>query len=89
MDMNCFTPSKNSYYTDKKYERSSQFDKMLEMAESVAPKFPFVRVDFYLIKGRIYVGELTFYPGAGYNTYDKEWDEKLGSYLVLPTIDNR
>lgn len=84
MNMECFTPSKKSYYTEEKFKRTKEFDIMLEKAEKVAKHFPFVRVDFYLIKNRIYVGELTFYPAGGYNTYEREWDERLGSYLTLP-----
>ena len=57
---------------------------MLRMAEKLAAPFPLVRVDFYDVDGRIYVGELTFSPGGGFNTYYEEWDNKLGDYLVLP-----
>lgn len=88
MNMNCFAPSKNSRVTKEPFERTEAFDKMLEMAEKVASNFPFVRVDYYYVDGRIYVGELTFYPGAGYNTYEREWDERFGSYLVLPPKTN-
>ena len=59
---------------------------MISIAEKLAVPFPFVRVDFYDVDGHLYVGELTFYPGGGYNTYFKEWDEKFGSYLELPQI---
>ena len=57
---------------------------MIAIAEKLAKPFPFVRVDFYDVDGKLYVGELTFYPGGGYNSYDREWDEKFGELLVLP-----
>ena len=84
MNMNCIAPSPKSYVTAEKYERDAQFEKMLEIAHKLAQPFPLVRVDFYDVDGKIYVGELTFYPGGGYNTYSREWDEKFGSYLTLP-----
>ena len=37
----------------------------IEIAESLASKFPFVRVDLYLIDNKIYFGELTFTPAGG------------------------
>jgi hypothetical protein len=65
--------------------------KMIEIAERLAKPFPFVRVDFYLVNGQIFLGEMTFYPGNGYNTYKEEWDLKFGEWLDLnydPTLSN-
>jgi len=84
MNMNCIKPSPNSYVTNEKYVRDEQFEKMLAIAHQLAKPFPLVRVDFYDVDGKLYVGEMTFYPGGGYNTYTREWDEKFGSYLTLP-----
>jgi len=38
---------------------------MVRLAESLAQGFDFIRVDLYNVDSRIYVGELTCYPGAG------------------------
>ena len=84
LDLNCIKLSPKSYITEEKFDRTPDFDKMLEIAEKLAMPFPFVRVDFYFVNGRIYVGELTFYPGGGYNTYYREWDTQLGQYMELP-----
>lgn len=68
-------------------EKPKNFDLMVEIANKLAKPFPFVRVDFYeSADGKnVYVGELTFYPGGGYETFDPlEWDYKLGDMLVLP-----
>lgn len=63
-----------------------QYYKMIELAETLAEKIPFVRVDFYEIEGKIYFGELTFFPGSGFEEFTpKEWDVKLGNLLMLPT----
>ena len=84
MNFDCITPSPNSYKSQEKCEDQDTIRKMIEIAEKLAKPFPFVRVDFYYVDGRMYIGELTFYPGGGYNTYSREWDERFGSYLTLP-----
>lgn len=62
---------------DKKPEG---FERMLEIASVLSRDFPFVRVDLYNIQGKIYFGELTFYPWSGYLQFTPdEFDFKLGS----------
>lgn len=57
-------------------------NKMISIAEQLSDGFKFLRVDLYNVKGRIYFGELTFYPAAGMLPFvPNEWDEKLGSML--------
>jgi hypothetical protein len=47
---------------------------------------PFLRVDFYELNGKLYLGELTFFDGSGFDLIEpKEWDEKMGSWITLPT----
>ena len=84
LDGNCIQPSPNSYVTTQKFKKTKSFEKMLEIAEKLAVPFPLVRVDFYDVDGKIYVGELTFSPGGGFNTYFEEWDNRFGEYLTLP-----
>ena len=61
------------------------FDKMIILAEKLAKEIPFVRVDFYEVMGHIYFGELTLYPGCGFEEFSPEsWDYKLGEWLELP-----
>ena len=58
---------------------------MLELSQKLAGAYAFLRVDFYEVNGRIYVGELTFYPGGGFSVfYPEEWDSTLGDWLRLP-----
>lgn len=65
-------------------EKPENYDLMIELAEKLAKNIPFVRVDFYDIKGKVYFGELTFYPGSGMEEFNpEEWDKKLGDLLVL------
>ncbi|OME27917.1 carbonic anhydrase [Paenibacillus odorifer] len=59
-------------------------EEMLRVANLLAKDFPFVRVDLYWIKGRVYFGELTFYPWTGYvNFTPDEFDFILGDQLKL------
>lgn len=66
------------------YKRPQNFDKMVEYARKLSRPFKFVRVDFYEANGRIYLGELTFMPGAGNFKYRKPEDNiKVGNMLDL------
>jgi hypothetical protein len=71
----------------KVFDKPKNFDKMLELAEVLAKDIPFVRIDFYNINGKIYFGEITFFPAAGMGKFEpEEWDEKLGNMIKLPTV---
>lgn len=65
--------------------KPKNYDKMVEFAEKLSKDIPFVRVDFYEVNGQIYFGELTFYPGSGFEEFTPEtYDELLGSWIKLP-----
>lgn len=71
---------------DKKYDKPKQLNTLIKIANKLAKPFPFVRVDFFIVKNKIYVGEMTFYPSAGLTPFEPiEWDYKLGNMLDLPT----
>lgn len=62
-------------------------EKMLEIARDIAQDFPFVRVDFYSVNQKVYIGELTFYPWSGCVQYNPDsFDFELGSYFKLPPV---
>lgn len=53
---------------------------MIEIAEKLSKPFKFMRVDLYDVKGSIYFGELTCYPGNTRLKYHpSEFDTDLGS----------
>lgn len=67
-----------------KIEKPKNYYKMIKLAEGLSQNIPFVRVDFYEINGKIYFGELTFYPGSGIEAFEpKEWDYKFGELIDL------
>lgn len=60
-------------------------EKVFHYAEILSKPFPFVRVDFYLEKGKVYFGELTFTPGGGYDTGRLPSTQKMmGDMVHLP-----
>lgn len=66
------------------------YDKMIELAEKLSKNIPFLRVDFYEVDGKIYFGELTFYPGNGMEEFTpEEWDYKLGEWIKLPEVKEK
>lgn len=52
---------------DFTFLKPNRFDEMLEIVEKLAGNFPCIRVDLYCINSKIYFGELTFFPNAGFN----------------------
>ena len=65
--------------------KPKNYEKMIEFSERLSNNIPFVRVDFYEINGKLYFGELTFFPGSGLEEFSpEEWDYKLGSEIKLP-----
>lgn len=66
------------------YKKPNNFEEMKEFAKILSKPFKFVRVDFYEINGKTYLGELTFTPGACLFKYKKHEDEiKVGNMLKL------
>lgn len=63
-------------------------EKMIELAEKLSNEQPFLRVDFYEVNGKVYFGELTFYPASGLSHWTtKDADELLGSWINLKEIN--
>lgn len=64
--------------------RPDQYDEMREISERLSKGMKFVRVDLYVIQKNVYFGELTLYPGCGFETFSpEEWDLKLGNWLKI------
>lgn len=77
------------HYPAKKqgFDKPDNYEIMIEIAEKLSAKIPFVRVDFYNINGQIYFGEMTFYPASGFAEFTpEEWDYKLGEWIETPAI---
>ena len=65
--------------------KPQNYDKMVELSRKLSQSNNFLRVDFYNINGKIYCGELTFYPCSGFLPFKpEEYDKILGDMLILP-----
>ncbi len=61
------------------------FELMKELAAKLSKGFPFIRVDFYNINGKVYFGELTFFhDDATVPLKPKKWNRILGDMIRLP-----
>lgn len=65
-------------------ELPGNLDKMVSLAECLSKDIPFLRVDFYNVDGKIFFGELTFYPASGHGKWTSDdVDLSIGEYLKL------
>lgn len=65
-------------------------EEMIKKAEILSQGIPFVRVDFYNCQGKIYFGEMTFFPASGMELlYPDDCDKNWGKLLELPTKNNK
>ena len=70
---------------DVEIPKPNNLAEMLEVARILSEDFPAVRVDLYSIQGKIYFGELTFFPWSGYVCFEPdEFDFELGKHFILP-----
>lgn len=70
------------------YSQPENLQEMLDIARQLSKDFPYVRVDLYDIRGKVYFGELTFSPDGNIpeREYTKEASKQIGTWLNLPTI---
>lgn len=72
---------------NEQLDKPKHFEEMIEVAEKLADKLPFVRVDLYSLGEKIIFGEMTFYPGSGSEEFQPdEYNKILGDMLELPKI---
>lgn len=71
-------------------EKPRHFEEMVELADKLSVGFPHIRIDFYEANDKIYVGEFTFYPMAGYEQLDPpEWEKEWGDLIDLSLVKER
>lgn len=59
--------------------------KMIDICKCLAKDTFHLRVDFYEIKGKVFVGELTFFEGSGFCQFTPEkYNQILGEWIKLP-----
>lgn len=66
------------------HKKPAAFNEMITLAKKLSNGFKHVRVDFYYVKGKIYFGELTFFPWGGPIWFKpNEWNYKLGDLIKI------
>ena len=75
--------------TDYPLTKPNNWDEMVKMAEKLASKFPFVRVDLYSINNKVYFSEMTFTPAKGTLILDDDsCDFLMGEWLDISKYIN-
>jgi len=75
---------KNEKIPEKLDDIPENIELMKEYAEKLSKDFKFVRVDFYNVNKKIYLGEMTFSPRAGVRFYEEDSKELyIGNFLDL------
>ncbi len=87
MDWEKMPVKRNDYAEfDALPDKPVSFDLMIDLCKKLSENIPFLRVDLYEINGKVYFGELTFFPGSGFTMFEpEEWDYTFGSWITLPS----
>lgn len=71
---------------NKVFNKPEVMDELKDLCRRLSAGIPFVRSDFYIVDNKLFFGELTFFPDAGYvHLTPEEYQKKLGDWIVLPT----
>ena len=80
--LNFCDSSKNDYSVD--ICKPARLNEMRRIAEELSKDMMLLRVDFYCIEDKLYIGELTLTPGCGFIKFNpKEIDLKYGKMLDM------
>lgn len=83
-----FHEPKQYPFADKEPQKPQNYDQMWCAARKLADGHPFVRIDFYEANGKVFFGEITFYPTSGIGGFAPEnYDEIFGQYIQLPASE--
>ena len=65
--------------------KPKSMDEMFRLAGKLSEGIPFVRVDLYNVDGKIYFGEITFFPQSGFDSnLLPNTDRMFGNLIQLP-----
>ena len=74
----------NNYYRDGReiVPKPENLGEMLKAASILAEGQPQARIDFYVVDGKLYLGEITFSSQGGYmNFFTHDFLLKMGSFI--------
>lgn len=100
VDIDRFTNHKRNIYTidwrpmegvtfpfpnGKPVDKPSKLDELLYYSRKLSSKFTHARIDFYIVNNKIYFGEITLTPGAGFSMINPFWfNVEMGRCINLP-----
>lgn len=65
--------------------KPENFSELITIAEKLSKPFPHARIDLYDVEGKVIFGEITFFDGSGYMTFNPDsFDEEMGNSWNLP-----
>lgn len=85
LEWNVLNVKYGEHTTNPCIKKPKHCGEMIQLAKKLSADFPFVRVDFFDTEEKLYLAELTFYPGGGLTPYYPEsFNYKMGEMLYLP-----
>jgi len=76
--------------SETNHKKPELLSDMLSLSEKLAKNIINVRIDWYVINGALYFGEITLYDGSGMNMYDAaETDLQLGNMLDISELRDK
>lgn len=71
-------------FADNPEPRPDALDEMLRLAGKLSEGLRHLRVDFYVVGGKVYIGELTFYHMSGMERFEPaSFDRMFGDFIEL------
>lgn len=84
MDFNHLPIRARDPHSDVTPSKPVRFNEMRCIAEELSKNIPHLRVDFFCVNEKLYVGELTFFHMSGFTNFTPEdWNLRLGSWIEL------
>lgn len=83
----CLKVSSDCASFENNIDKPKGIEEMLNVASVLSKNIPFVRVDLYYIKNKVYFGEMTFYPWSGYVQFNPDsFDFELGRQFDITSF---
>ena len=74
-------------YTDDVVDKPAVLEEMIKCSEDLSQGIPQIRVDWYVVNGKLYFGELTLDDSCGFSDWEpKEWNDKIASWIDLSKV---
>ena len=82
-------PIKQNFPNSKTHlPRPNILEEMLTLSKKLSKGYAFLRVDWYIVEGKLKFSEFTFYSDAGFAAFEpEEWDYTLGGWIDLSNIN--